>query len=323
MNKKAIVLVVAIILVAVGFMGYRYFFGVQKVVVDASEQGQKISEFYNPEAFITPFQLKELMEKNADVVVIGSLNPAKANSPISGSFTMWRGDYSAAEGVYNFGGMRNTKEEMEELLSSFGATPNSTIVVYAANSHHDAARLHWQIKMLGHEDVRFLDGGLNAWAGAGYPVGDANPTVEKSNYVAPNYSADTLADADMVKMALEDDEWIIIDTRSADEHTGTSTKGGAAGPGNIPGAVLINWTSNSNEDTTLLTKEELKAIYGDLIDGKNVIVFCQSGVRSAHTLLVLSEVLGAENVYNYDGSWIEWSYMHYELGEVDVESGEK
>lgn len=324
MNKKTIILVVVVLLVAVvGFMGYRSFFGVQKVVVDASEQGQKISEFYNPEAFITPFQLKELMNKNADVVVIGSLNPKKADSPISGSFTVWRGDYSAAEGVYNFGGMRNTKEEMEELLSNFGATPKSTIVVYAANAHHDAARLHWQIKMLGHEDVRYLDGGLNAWAGAGYPVGDANPTVEKSNYVAPNYSTETLADADMVKMAIENDEWVIIDTRAPDEYYGRKTKRGAIGPGTIPGAVLVNWTANSNEDTTLLTKEELKAIYGDLIEGKNVIVFCQSGVRSTHTLLVLREVLGAENVYNYDGSWIEWSYMHYELSEVDIENGEK
>ena len=114
MNKKAIILVVVVMLVAVvGFMGYRSFFGVQKVAVDASEQGKKISEFFNPQAFITPFQLKELMDENADVVVIGALNPTKADSPINGSFTMWRGDYSAAEGVYSYGGMSNTKEEMK------------------------------------------------------------------------------------------------------------------------------------------------------------------------------------------------------------------
>ena len=27
--------------------------------------------------------------------------------------------------------------------------------------------------------------------------------------------------------------------------------------------------------------------------------------------MILKEVLGAETVYNYDGSWIEWSYKHY------------
>jgi thiosulfate/3-mercaptopyruvate sulfurtransferase len=31
-------------------------------------------------------------------------------------------------------------------------------------------------------------------------------------------------------------------------------------------------------------------------------------VRSSHTTFVLTQLLGYENVMNYDGSWIEWSY---------------
>ena len=38
-----------------------------------------------------------------------------------------------------------------------------------------------------------------------------------------------------------------------------------------------------------------------------VITYCQSGVRSAHTTFVLTQLLGFKNVRNYDGSWIEWS----------------
>ncbi|GAA0176792.1 rhodanese-like domain-containing protein [Clostridium sediminicola] len=312
-NKRGLSLVIALlVIIAGGFYGYKAIFGVQKVEVDNTAQGNKIQEYANPDSFITSLQLKGLMDKEADVVVIGALNPKKGDSPIEGSFTMWRSDYSAAEGVYNFGGMSNTTEEMEAILSSYGATADSTIVVYAANSHHDAARLWWQIKSLGHKDVRYLDGGLNAWVGAEYPTGNANPEVEATSYKAPKPSTETLATFEDVANAIGTDV-VLIDTRTEDEETGSSTKSGAFGPGKLEGATWINWTNAVNEDTTLKSLAELKEIYGEF-EGKEIIPYCQSGVRSAHTLLVLTEVLGYENVKNYDGSWIEWSYEYYEAG---------
>lgn len=310
-SKKLITILLAVVILGVGgFFGYRYFFGTQKVIVDSTEQGLKIAEYANPDAFITPLQLFDLMENDKGVVVIGALNPTKLETPIAGSFTMWRGAYSAAEGVYPYGGMANTVEEMEEILSAYGVEQDTTIVVYASNDHHDAARLWWQIKLLGHKDVRYLDGGLNAWIGAGYATGNANPTVEATDYKAPNPKTSALATFDDVVAALNDTNTVILDTRSSDEEKGVTTLSGAAGPGKIPGAVWINWTKSVREDTTLKSLDELKEIYGS-VEGKNVITYCQSGVRSAHTLLVLTQVLGVDNVKNYDGSWIEWSYKHY------------
>jgi thiosulfate/3-mercaptopyruvate sulfurtransferase len=314
-------LVVVIALVIAGLK----FFGTEKVVVDTSEQMHKIKEYANPNNFVTPFQLNEMLKsKKTHVVVIGSLNPAKMAAPIAGSFTMWRSDYSAAKDAYPFGGMRNTTEEMEKILSSFGATPESTIVVYAAGKHHNAARVWWQIKQLVHKDVRFLDGGLNAWEGAGYATGNANPTVKATNYKASNPVAWALADMDMVKNAIASDEWIIIDTRSTKENDGSSVKKDAFGPGSIPTSVFINWENCNNEDSTMKSLAELKALYSDLVKGKKLITFCQSGVRSAHTAMVLKEILGAQDVYNYDGSWIEWSYAYYKQDKkVDIINDEK
>lgn len=130
---------------------------------------------------------------------------------------MWRSDYSANEDAYPYGGMRNTKEEMESILSKFGATKKSTIVVYASNKHHDAARVWWQIKLLGHKDVRVLDGGLNAWLGAGYAAGDANPSVKATTYKAPAATTTPLATIDMVKKATDSSDWLILDTRTPEE----------------------------------------------------------------------------------------------------------
>ena len=315
MNKKALIIGV---LAAAGIAGtaaypmYRMMTDTPAVHVDLHVQAQKIGKYAHPESFITPLELHSMMDAKKDVVVIGSMKPNNWQRPIEGSFTVWRPDYSAAKDAYKYGGMRNSKEEMEQLLSSFGATANSTIVVYAANKHHDAARLFWQIKMLGHKDVRYLDGGLNAWLGADLPTGNANPSITKTEYKAPAYSEAELASFDMVVNATKDNNWVVLDTRAKSEHDGSKTKSGAAGPGTIPNSVFIEWKKALNTNkATLKSTSELKALYGDLINGKNVVVYCQSGVRSAHTTLVLKEVLGAENVYNYDGSWIEWSYKHY------------
>lgn len=312
MNKKGIAVGVLVAAVAAAYPTYRTMTDTPPVMVDSQAQAQKISQYAHAESFVTPVELHHMMDAKKDVVVIGSLQPSNWRRPIKGSFTVWRPDYSAAKEAYKFGGMRNSKKDMEQLLSSFGATPDSTIVVYAANKHHDAARLYWQIKMLGHRDVRYLDGGLNAWVGADLPTGNANPSVAKTNYSAPAYSEAELADFDMVVRATKDDGWVVLDTRAKSEHDGSKTKSGAAGPGTIPNSVFLEWTKAMSADkATLKSAGELKALYGDLINGKNVIVYCQSGVRSAHTTMVLKEVLGAENVYNYDGSWIEWSYKHY------------
>lgn len=317
MKRKGLIAGIIIVLILwAGFVSYRSFFGVQAVEVDTSAQAEKISDYAYPQSFITPFELNQLLEKDYDVVIVGALNPVKGDEPIDGSHTIWRSDYSAGDEAYNFGGIRTTTEQLESILSGFGGTADSTIVVYASNSHHDAARLWWQIKLLGHEDVRYLDGGLNAWIGSGYSVGNANPVVEATEYVAPNPSNELLADIDDVLKALSNDV-VLIDARSEEEESGADTKKGAFGPGKIGEATWIEWEEAVSDETTLKTKSELAEIYGDF-EGKEVITYCQSGVRSAHTLLVLTQVLGYENVKNYDGSWIEWSYEHYEKDNPDI-----
>mgnify|MGYP006195350299 CR=1 FL=1 len=57
--------------------------------------------------------------------------------------------------------------------------------------------------------------------------------------------------------------------------------------------------------------DELRAHY----EGKGVtankptIAYCRIGERSAHTWFVLTQLLGYENVRNYDGSWTEWGNL--------------
>ena len=279
---------------------------------------------------------RAMIEEVDNLIVIGVVNPTRALVPFSipsrsikGAYLVWRPDYSGKGSTdaisTNVGGMRKSVQDMETLLSRAGATQNSKIVVYAANDMHDSARFVWQLRLLGHENAWYLDGGINAWLDAGYPTGSSSRLAKQSvvsNYKAPNYAPSEF-NIDMYEMlyALENpNEWIIIDTRSRGEFDGerTGSSSGAFGTGRLANSVFINWNAAVDPETRLLRpKSELEKIYADVLDGRKIAVFCQSGVRSAHTWLVLTEIFGIDNVYNYEGSWIELSYAASQFSDFD------
>ncbi|SES07930.1 thiosulfate/3-mercaptopyruvate sulfurtransferase [Salisediminibacterium halotolerans] len=305
-------------LALVGGAVYFSMTGIDAEEVDMNAQEEKISEYANPDAFVSPRQLQDMMDSDEDVVVIGTMD--ERGGAIPGSFEVWRPDYSGTD-AYEYDGMANSKEEVEELMSSFGVTEDTTVVTYAANAQHDSARLFWQLEMLGHEDVRFLDGGINAWKGAGFDTGDPLEAgdVEETNYAAPDFNEEGFnADLDHMLAAAADDS-VIIDTRDPEEEEGSTTVTGAFGPGKIAGAEYINWTEAVAEDGTAVTADELEDLYGTYTDsGETIIPYCQSGVRSSYTWLLLTHGMGYDNALNYDGSWIEWSYQAYEQGDENV-----
>ena len=80
------------------------------------------------------------------------------------------------------------------------------------------------------------------------------------------------------------------------------------------------WSKAANEDGTFKSDDELRKLYGDagLDDGKDTIAYCRIGERSSHTWFALHELLGQQNVKNYDGSWTEYGSL---VG-VPIEIGE-
>ncbi len=283
------------------------------------DQDKKLAEYAVPSDFISVNELNSKLENGEEnLIIIGVINPKSEiiAKDIDGAYLVWRGDYSgkgSEEALSpDLGGFRYSQAQMEELLSKAGATEDSEIVIYSQDEHNDATRFFWQLKVLGQENVRVLDGGINAWVGAGKVTGKATRLADesvKTEYKAPNYDGEsTTATIQMVVDAIENpDEWVIIDTRGDGEFNGTETKSGAYGQGGIENAIHINWSNSVDSETLLLDKAGLEELYS-AVKGKKVITFCQSGVRSAHTQVVLTSALGFDNVYNYDGSWIEWSY---------------
>jgi thiosulfate/3-mercaptopyruvate sulfurtransferase len=191
--------------------------------------------------------------------------------------------------------------QMSRLLGAYGIDEMKPVVFYADDSGYDAARGVWLLEFLGSRRGRMLDGGLRAWkrSGLATSTADAHPVRKK---FTPRIDLDVVCGVDEVMKDVGRDSVTILDVRSAGEFTGKYTR--ALKGGHVPGAVNIEWKSALRRDGTLKDAEQLSAIYGSIPRGE-VVTYCQSGYRAAHSWLVL-KLLGFEHACNYLGSWYEW-----------------
>ena len=235
---------------------------------------------------------------------------------IAGSVNIWRTDIEDA--TYPYKGMMCSKQQLEALFSAKGIKNSDTIVVYDNVASCDAARLWWVLKNYGFERLKILNGGLEAWKEIGGAL-TTEPTIsQSSNFELPEVAPMGLYidKEQMLSFLNETNPPVIFDTRTLNEFTGVQQKSGAKTAGRIPGSLLMDWADcvNYSGDKKFKSKKDLEKIYGGVIPDKNqaVVAYCHSGVRSAHTTFVLTELLGYKNVKNYDGSWTEWSHFeHY------------
>lgn len=237
-----------------------------------------------------------------------------AKGHVPNAIQIWRNDIQNPN--YNYGGMMPSPEQLESLFSRFGITNEDTLVIYDDNGLCEAARLWWILQNYDFTRVKLLQGGISAYTNAGGQLNTANPKVTKSNFkFSKNPSMKFYASKEDMLMGIKS-KTKILDTRSTDEYLGINQKKGAAKAGRIPGSIQIDWAEaiNYHTDKSLKSVEELEKIYNRLGVEKNhpILVYCHSGVRSAHTTFVLTQILMYKNVKNYDGSWTEWSH-HDEL----------
>ena len=207
------------------------------------------------------------------------------------------------------------KEQFEALLSERGVGNDDTVVLYGGNNNWFAAYAYWYFKLYGHQDVRLLDGGRKKWELDSRELTDEVPQRAGTTYSAAEQDHSIRAFRDEVVAAIGTQN--LVDVRSPDEYAGRLLAPAhlpqeqAQRAGHIPTSLNVPWSKNANDDGTFKSDDELRAIYGDagLDFDKDTIAYCRIGERSSHTWFVLKELLGQENVKNYDGSWTEYGSL--------------
>ena len=209
-----------------------------------------------------------------------------------------------------------SRKELSELLSRSGIGPDTHIALYGDNNNWFAAWAYWQLKLHGVEKVSLIDGGRKYWLEHDLPTTTDEPSYEPTGIELPEPDFSTRAFQRDVEAQLGQPNVALVDVRSPAEFSGEvlappGLSESAQRAGHIPGAASVPWLQAVNEDGTFKSIDELREHYAanGVTADKDIVAYCRIGERSSHTWFVLHELLGYENVRNYDGSWTEWGSM--------------
>ncbi|MBI5042959.1 MAG: sulfurtransferase [Nitrospirae bacterium] len=283
-------------------------------------------------AFAAQFAHAELMvapadvEKNKDKWVILDCRD-KANTEDAKTKEVLKGyDSGHIPGAINLGGdcakILRTKEESvvfkdangkidaakyNKILGDAGISSDKTIVVYAdAKRITNASVGFWILDLLGQKDVRFLNGGIEAWEAAGKKLDTKETKLPPAKYevsLRMNIIATTDEVLKIAKGEVKGPQ--IVDSRTPEEYAGTDVR--AKKGGHIPKTVLnVSHTGTYDKKTGIIkSADELEKLYSKLDKTKRTIPYCQTGTRSTLTYLQF-KAMGFKDVANYDDSWIVW-----------------
>lgn len=245
--------------------------------------------------------LKIMKDKN--VVLVSARKPADYQKVhIVGAVNINHKDLYNNEPISS---VLKSPEEIAKIFGAKGISETNKIIIYDGGTGKYSGRLYWILKYIGAQDVKILDGQLDAWKAARKPV-TRIPGKGKATTFTAKPNADLIVDMATVKKAMNNSNSVLVDVRAPEEFNGT--KESKIRKGTIPGSVNLDFKHVLNAKKMLKSKEELAKLFKSkgISPDKEVILFCETSVRAGIVYLALTSVLDYSNVKVYDGAYIEW-----------------
>lgn len=208
-----------------------------------------------------------------------------------------------------------TREQFLKAVEPLGITEDTYVVIYDRGplvnvdilASDWSARLRWQLKYEGFDNVAVLDGGFRKWKLDGRPTESGVSKYTPAPFPGQRREHLIVSKED-VKAALGEEDIVLINSLSEADFRGETTT--YPRPGHIPGSKHAFFGAHSNPETRLLNDDEtLRSTFeklGALDPNKKVITYCGGGIAATWNALLLNK-LGQENVAVYDGSMNEWA----------------
>ncbi|MGD0152863.1 MAG: sulfurtransferase [Thermacetogeniaceae bacterium] len=199
------------------------------------------------------------------------------------------------------------KDELSKKIGALGIDGSKPVVVYAdPKGWGEDGRVVWTLRVSGIQNSKMLDGGWKVWQAAKYEVSTAAPpAITSATYTIASMDDSFNATTDWI--LANKDKIKIVDARTPKEYAGATDFGEARG-GRLPGAISLPFQNTFNDDGTIKSTDELKAIFANagLKPNDVIVTYCTKGIRSAHLALLL-RMAGFNNTRNYDASYYEWA----------------
>ena len=197
--------------------------------------------------------------------------------------------------------MLTSKKKMATLMGSKGISNDTLVIAYDTNKMN-ASRLLWSLFMYGHENVKVVDGGLEAIKATGITLTTEEPVVTETTFEVKEPSQNWLATKkDVLEQVNNPNENVILlDVRSDEEYYSI---------GKVPTSIMMDYTNNFYAvDGTFKSVQTTKINYlkAGIYPEHEIIIYCQSSMRATPVFVQLYEA-GYRNIRIYDGAYLEWS----------------
>ncbi len=210
-------------------------------------------------------------------------------------------------------------EELEKIFAGAGITHDKTVVIYSNHSDMmSGAHLiaFFILEYLGHQDVRVLDGGIEAWIAEGRSLEQKENKLPPSDFKAKIAKNKLVTTDEVLKIAKGEIKDVqLVDARLIAEYIGKAVSPPGAPlekaierGGRIPKtSINVPHVLQYQDTKTLKVKpiDRLERMYLPLDKNKRTIVYCVTGTRASLNYLVL-RMLGFKDVGIYYDSWLVW-----------------
>ena len=202
--------------------------------------------------------------------------------------------------------MLPSPDNFARAVGELGISNEDSVAVYDDAGLFSAARVWWMFRVMGHDRISVLNGGLPGWIAAGHAVTD-NLTEPEPRSFRATLQPHLLASHRDIFNARERDR-AIVDARPEGRFKGMVEEPRAGlYKGAMPGALNLPHGDLLTDDGKMKPIEEIERIFANvgLSAHQPIITTCGSGITAAVLALAL-EVIGHRAWAVYDGSWAEW-----------------
>lgn len=205
--------------------------------------------------------------------------------------------------------MLPSPEKFSRIIGEMGISNDSTIVVYDTYGFFcAAARVWWMFRIMGHDKVKVLNGGMPKWLDEDMPVEDGLPRMLPNQTFKVSYDSSQVRETHQIVEISKSGTEQLLDARSPQRFSGEL---GEPRPcqrlGHIPGSVNVYFKDFLEFDGSLKPLDEVRRLLAESpVDlNRPIVTTCGSGVTAAVMNLIFEEI-GVTGTAMYDGSWSAW-----------------